>query len=77
MYLTPVIYPADLVPAKYKVIYQLNPMAVIINAYRQTILGGGSPNFISLFIALILSILVLLIGLSYFKSREKVFADNI
>ena len=77
MYLTPVIYPADLVPAKYKVIYQLNPMAVIINAYRQTILGGGSPNYISLFIALILSILVLLIGLSYFKSREKVFADNI
>ncbi len=77
MYLTPVIYPADLVPAKYKIIYQLNPMAVIINAYRQTILGGGVPNYTSLFIALLLSILVLILGLSYFKSREKLFADNI
>lgn len=77
MYLTPVIYPADLVPARYKFIFQLNPMAVIINAYRQTILGNGTPNYTSLLIALLLSILVLLLGLSYFKSREKLFADNI
>lgn len=77
MYLTPVIYPADLVPAKYKIIFQLNPMAVIINAYRQTILGNGAPNYSSLLIAFLLSILVLLLGLSYFKSREKLFADNI
>lgn len=77
MYLTPVIYPADLVPAKYKIIFQLNPMAVIINAYRQTILGNGVPNYTSLLIALLLSFIVLLLGLSYFKSREKLFADNI
>lgn len=77
MYLTPVMYPADLVPERYRFVFQLNPMAVIINAYRQTILGGGSPNYASLFIALLLSILVLFIGLSYFKSREKIFADNI
>lgn len=77
MYATPVIYPADLVPERYKIIFQLNPVAVIINAYRQTILGGGSPNIISLCIALLLSLLTLLIGLSYFKSREKIFADNI
>jgi len=77
MYLTPVIYPAELVPAKYKIIFQLNPMAVIINAYRQTILGGGAPNYSSLLIAFLLSVLVLLLGLSYFKSREKLFADNI
>lgn len=77
MYLTPVIYPADLVPARYKFVFQLNPMAVIINAYRQTVLGGGVPNYTSLLIALVLSIVVLLIGLAYFKSREKIFADNV
>lgn len=76
-YLTPVIYPADLVPEKFKIFFQINPMAVIINAYRQTILGGGSPNFLSLSIALAFSILTLYLGLSYFKSREKIFADNI
>ncbi|MFZ2153311.1 MAG: ABC transporter permease [Microgenomates group bacterium] len=77
MYLTPVIYPADIVPDKYRFVFQLNPMAVIINAYRQTVLGGGTPNISSLVIALILSVFMLFIGLSYFKSREKIFADNI
>jgi len=77
MYITPVIYPADLVPEKYRIVFQLNPMAVIVNAYRQTILGGGAPNYSSLLIACLLSIFVLLLGLSYFKSREKIFADNI
>lgn len=77
MYITPVIYPADLVPEKYRIVFQLNPMAVIVNAYRQTILGGGTPNYSSLIIAFLLSIVILLLGLSYFKSREKIFADNI
>lgn len=77
MYATPVFYPADLVPQKFRIVFQLNPMAVIINAYRQTILGGGAPNYLSLLIAFILSLVVLLFGLNYFKSREKIFADNI
>jgi ABC-type polysaccharide/polyol phosphate export permease len=77
MYLTPIIYPADIVPAKFKIFFQLNPLSVIVNAYRQTVLGGGNPNYTSILIALIVSFLTLLIGLSYFKSREKIFADNI
>lgn len=76
-YITPVIYPADIVPERYKIFFQINPMAVIVNAYRQTILGGNSPNLISLSIALILSLLTFYLGFSYFKSREKIFADNI
>jgi len=77
MYTTPVFYPADLVPEKFSIIFQLNPMAVIVNAYRQVILGGGQPNYLSLLIGLLVSITTLLIGFNYFKSREKIFADNI
>ena len=77
MYVTPVIFPADLVPEKYRFVFQINPMAVIINAYRQVILAGGAPKYSSLIIATILSLVVLLFGLRYFKSREKIFADNI
>jgi len=77
MYLTPIIYPADIVPEKFRIIYQLNPMSVIVNAYRQVILGGGPPKYSSLLIGLAVSVLTLLVGLSYFKSREKIFADNI
>lgn len=77
MYITPIIYPADIVPDKFKIIFQLNPMAVIINAYRQTILGMNHPNYFSLLIAFIISFLTLIVSLSYFKNKEKIFADNI
>ncbi|MFA6518467.1 MAG: ABC transporter permease [Candidatus Shapirobacteria bacterium] len=77
MYLTPIIYPADIVPPQYKIFFQLNPLSVIVNAYRQVVLGGSPPNYTSLFIALSLSLLTFTLGLSYFKSREKIFADNI
>lgn len=76
-YITPVIFPTDLIPEQYRTIMQFNPMAVIINAYRQVVLAGGSPNLTSLGLALSLSMVVLFIGFSYFKSREKIFADNI
>lgn len=76
-YATPVIYPADIIPARYKFIFQINPMAVIVNAYRQVVLGGGEPKYTSLLIGLAVSIVIFFIGFSYFKSREKIFADNI
>ena len=75
MYLTPVIYPVELFPPEYRWIFQLNPMAVIINAYRQVILGGGAPNFFSLSIALGLSLALLFIGYKLFKKLEGQFAD--
>jgi len=75
MYLTPVIYPVELFPEKYRWIFQLNPMAVIINAYRQVILGGGAPNLTSLAIGLGVSLVLLVTGYKMFKKLEGQFAD--
>lgn len=75
MYLTPVIYPVDLFPDKYRFVFQFNPMAVIINAYRQVILGGGPPNLQSLGIGLVVSIIIYLLGHRLFKKLEGTFAD--
>lgn len=75
MYLTPVIYPVELFPERYRWLFQINPMAVFINAYRQTILGGGMPNLSSLGIGLVFSLLVLAIGHTLFIRLEGSFAD--
>lgn len=75
MYLTPVIYPTEIFPAQYKWIFQLNPMAVFVNAYRQVILGGGPPNLTSLGIALAVSLMLTFLGYRIFKKLEGVFAD--
>lgn len=75
MYLTPVIYPTEIFPGAYRWIFQLNPMAVIINAYRQAILVGGMPNLTSLGIALVVSSIITFLGFRLFKKLEGVFAD--
>ncbi len=77
MYLTPVMYPVEIVPEKYRFIFSLNPMSVIINAYRQTILGGGQPNYSSLAIAFVMSIAVFAVGFYLFKKMEGEFADYV
>ncbi len=77
MYLTPVMYPVEIIPDRYRFIFSLNPMSVIINAYRQTILGGGQPSYSSLMIAFAMSITVFIIGFYIFKKSEGEFADYV
>lgn len=75
MYLTPVVYPVEMLPEKYRFIFKLNPMAVLVNAYRKTILGQGMPNLRSLAIALGVSLLIFTLGYKLFKKLEGLFAD--
>lgn len=77
MYLTPIVYSAETFPANHRWIFQLNPMAIIINAYRQVILAGGMPNLVSLGIAAILSAFLFIIAFRLFKKLEGQFADAV
>lgn len=77
MYLTPIMYPVEMLPAKYRFIFTLNPMAVIINAYRQVMLSGSGPNLNSLGLALVMSITVFIVGFLLFKKLEGEFADYV
>jgi len=76
-YLTPILYPIEQFPEKYRFIFIFNPMSVIINAYRQTVLGGGEPNLNSLGIATITSIMLFVISFLIFKKTEGKFADYV
>ncbi|MFZ2206614.1 MAG: ABC transporter permease [Microgenomates group bacterium] len=77
MYLTPIMYPVEVIPAQYRFIFSLNPMAVIINAYRQVILAHAAPNLGSLGMAFIISLIVFFIGFFTFKKLEGQFADYV
>lgn len=75
MYLTPVIYPVEMVPDQYRFIFKLNPMAVLVNAYREVILGGNMPKLSSLAIAAVVSLVTLYVGKKIFTRLEGLFAD--
>ncbi len=76
-YLTPVIYPVDIVPEKYDILFDLNPMALFINAYRRVVLEGVSPGGDRLLLGLGIATLTFLIGYYLFKRLEPRFADRI
>ena len=77
MYLTPIMYSTEIFPEKYRWIFKINPMAVFVNAYRESILSGGMPNLISLGIGLLLSLLLLIVGYKLFRRLEGQFADAV
>jgi lipopolysaccharide transport system permease protein len=75
LYLTPVMYPPEIMPAKYAFINNLNPMAQLIMAYRQTILFGQVPSLGSWAWMLTIAVVTVLIGHFFFKRLEGIFAD--
>jgi ABC-type polysaccharide/polyol phosphate export permease len=76
-YLTPIIYPIDIVPERYQLLFDLNPLSLFINAYRRVLLHGESPDFEKMFLGLGISLATLLIGYYLFKKMEPGFADRI
>ncbi len=76
-YLTPVLYSADLIPTKYQLIYNLNPMTPIINAYRDILYYQVSPQLNGLLILFGFVIVLLVVGYIIFKKCERNFAEEI
>jgi lipopolysaccharide transport system permease protein len=77
MYASPVIYPLSQVPSWLRPWYMLNPMAVILNGYRQALLMGEIPAWSDIALAAVIAIVALIVGYIIFKRVEDQFADII
>jgi lipopolysaccharide transport system permease protein len=77
MYASPVIYPMSAVPEKWRTLYQLNPMAGLIEGFRRVLLKGEAPEVPSLLISLAGSLVLLWVSYRIFKRLERKFADVI
>ena len=76
-YATPIVYSLDMIPDQYKFIMNLNPMAPIIQGYRDILFYQKLPNFGSLGIVFAISTIILLIGYVLFKRFEKNFVEEL
>lgn len=76
-YMTPVIYPVELVPDRYRIFFDLNPNSLFINAYRRVLLEGTGPGLDRVFLGTVIALLTFLIGYYLFKRMESGFADRI
>ena len=90
MYLSPIIYPLDLVKKNLLInqaagewsealftIYSLNPLVGIIDAFQKAMFYGQGPDFIIIWPALVLVLVCLPVSYVIFKRAEAWFADVI
>lgn len=77
MFASPVLYPLTAVPARLRSVYELNPMAGIIEGLRSVVLHGQAPNLTVLSLSAVASITLLILAYSYFKHVEATMADVI
>ena len=76
LYISPVGFGSSVVPAKWKLLYSLNPMVGVIDGFRWAILGGNySIYFPGFFLSIFVSLVILLFGIFYFRRMEREFAD--
>lgn len=75
LFVTPVIYPAATVRDSFRPFLALNPMTGVIEAIRSTISGSNIIDYQLLSISLISSFAIFLLGMLYFRSTERYFAD--
>jgi lipopolysaccharide transport system permease protein len=76
-FISPVVYSTTMIPAKWQMIYALNPMAGVINGFRWAILGTPTGPDTRLVISAAVALVILVSGMIYFRRMERTFADTI
>ena len=76
-YATPIVYLPSMLPAKFQWAMKVNPMAVLVEAYRSILYYHQLPDIKWLLIWSALSILFLIIGYAVFKKLEKTFVEEL
>jgi lipopolysaccharide transport system permease protein len=74
MFATPVVYPSSVVPERWRLLFAINPMAGIIDAYRAAALGRPI-EWSTLAVSLAVITAIMAIGTWQFRRMERLFAD--
>ncbi len=75
MFASPVVYPSSLVPARWRWLYGLNPMAGVIEGFRWAITGRAQPPNVMLAASTGMVLLLVVGGAMFFKRMEGTIAD--
>lgn len=78
LFLTPVLYPASVIPEPWRLLYAMNPMVTVTESFRWAVLGGApAPEPLMLGISTFTAFVILLSGIAYFRHVEREMADRI
>ncbi len=77
LFATPVIYPSSLIPEPWQPVYALNPMVGVVDGFRWSFLGVSAPPPAMMFVSLVTTLIIFVIGLCYFLRTQETIADVI
>lgn len=77
MYLTPIIYPVEMVPEAFVDLFYLNPMTSITIAYRDILYYGQCPDIGTLTNAIIMGVVILIVGQFAFEKLQRHFVEEL
>jgi lipopolysaccharide transport system permease protein len=78
LYVSPVGFSSSVIPARWRLLYALNPVVGIIDGFRWSLLRGQSRIWPpGLFICIGITFALCFSGIWYFRKTEKTFADVI
>ena len=75
MYAAPVVWPASLIPEKYRLLYGLYPMAGVIEGFRSALTGARPMPWDLIGIGSLSALIMAVSGALYFRRMERTFAD--
>jgi lipopolysaccharide transport system permease protein len=75
LFASPVIYPASLMPSKWRWVLWLNPLTGIIEGFRSSLFGTNKFDWTALGLSTVITLGVLVYSTYTFRRMEKVFAD--
>ena len=76
-YATPIVYLSSMLPEKFQWVMHINPMAIIVEAYRSILFYHEWPDMKWLLIWTVISVLILIFGYLIFKKLEKSFVEEL
>lgn len=75
MFVSPVIYPTDIIGGNLQWLLSLNPLTGLLNAHRAVLLGHVPVDYVGLAVSAAITLVIFFSGILYLRRTEKYFAD--
>jgi lipopolysaccharide transport system permease protein len=77
LFVTPIIYPVSMIPARFRPLLALNPCWGLIDGFRACLFPGRRMDFSLMGLSIAVAIALFVMGALYFRKAERSFADVI
>lgn len=76
-YLTPIFYSRDFIPSAYRFVLDFNPLAHLVELFRQVLLYAEFPSVMPVVFSVVFGLLFVVLGWSVFARFEPDFAEKL